>query len=45
MPICPHCKAKINSDKDVKMKRLNNAHSLEVDIIYCANCDAILGVD
>lgn len=45
MPTCPHCKNKIVSDQDVKMKRLNSAHSVEVDVIYCAYCDSILGVD
>lgn len=45
MPVCPHCKSVIASDKDIRMKRLATAHEKEVDVICCASCDAILGVD
>jgi len=43
MPICPHCGANINAEKDIRVKRLTQVKDIE--IVSCAMCDKILGIE
>jgi len=43
MPICPHCGANINAEKDIRIKRLTQVKDIEV--VSCAMCDKILGIE
>lgn len=43
MPSCPFCGASINAVKDIRIKRLTSVR--DVEIVSCAVCDKVLGVD
>ena len=43
MAICPHCGNIINAEKDIRIKRLTSVR--DVEIVSCAVCDKIIGVD
>lgn len=43
MATCPHCGAQIMVEKNIRVRRLTSVR--EIDIVSCAVCDKVIGID